>query len=125
MREDEQMRVDKANENRCLICGKPTGVYRIYCEEHRAHAEADDKIIEEAPMEVLFSLIAGIFMRAKLDYMHGEYGDKCDAEVFLRSEWAQELSLSHFDADELITQLDEEIENGLGSAGKHLNHEQW
>jgi len=94
-------------ESTCLICGKP--IYSktmaetpIYCYEHRAYAKADDKIIEEAPMELLFVLIAEIFQRAKDDYINNTDGQRSDAEVFMRGSWAQELSYEGFDAEAVL-----------------------
>ena len=108
----------KAGKGRCIICGKETSSadYRdapIYCEEHRAYADMDDEIIQNAPIELLFVLITGIFFRARLDYLTDSDGQRIDAEQFLRSAWAQELSLSHFDVEELLDRLDEEIEHGF------------
>lgn len=97
---------------KCLVCHKDIPYPMIYCEEHRQCVEEDDKIIREAPQELLFSLIAGIFLRAREDYIFNTDGQRSDAEVFLRNEWAQELSLSGFDPDKLIEIMDEEIENG-------------
>lgn len=100
--------------NKCLICGKLIP-YKdlVYCDEHRIYAEYDNKIIEDAPLEVLFSLIAGIFVRAKIDYIFNTDKQKQDAEQFFRSEWAQELSLTQFDPDDVLKQMDEEIEDGI------------
>lgn len=112
--------------NRCLICGKPVpSKYRAYCDEHRAYARADDKAIEEAPFELLFALIAGIFERAREDYLTDADGKKSDAEWFFRSEWAQELSLSAFDPDEVLIQMDKEIEYGLTETGDYPDGEEW
>lgn len=103
--------------NRCLICGKPVpSKYRAYCDEHRAYAKADDKAIEDAPTELLFALIMAIFERAREDYLTNVDGKRSDAERFFRSEWAQELSLSTFDPDEVLIQMDEEIEYGLNES---------
>lgn len=99
--------------NRCIKCGKPIGKTMAYCDEHRCCAEQDDKIIEDAPLELLFSLIEGVFERAKIDYVLNSEGERSEAEWFLRSEWAQTLSLSGYDPDKLIEMLDEEIADGL------------
>ena len=108
----------KGGRGRCIICGKETisPDYRdvpIYCEEHRAYADKDDEILKTAPKELLFFLIRGIFIRARIDYMTNADGMKTDAEVFFRSLWAQDLSLSEFDATEVLKQMDEDIEDGL------------
>ena len=101
-----------------MICGRETSSddYRnapIYCEEHRAYADMDDEILRTAPMELLYSLIMGIFIRARIDYMTDEDGQKSDAEVFLRGEWAQQLSMSEFNAEELLDRMDKEIADGF------------
>lgn len=108
----------KRNIGQCIICGKETKSpdYRnvpIYCEEHRAYADRDNEILETAPRELLFSLIRGIFIRARIDYMTNADNMKVDAEIFFRSLWAQDLSLSEFDATEVLKQMDEDIEDGL------------
>lgn len=108
----------KGGKGRCIICGKEvfSSDYRdvpIYCEEHKAYADEDDEILKNAPIELLFSLVASIFTRARADYLTDEDGQRSDAEVFLRSVWAQDLSLSVFDADEVLQRMDEEIRNGL------------
>lgn len=108
----------KGGIGRCIICGREirSSDYRdvpIYCKEHRAYADKDDEILQNAPMELLFSLIAGIFIRARTDYITNDDGQRSDAEVFLRSVWAQDLSLSVFDADELLERMDEDIRNGF------------
>lgn len=99
----------------CIICGKPVYSYNsdvaIYCEEHKAFAEKDTEIIQNAPKELLFCLVAGIFQRARDDYIYNTDGMRSDARWFLRSQWAQELSLSEFDAEEVLKLLDEEIAN--------------
>lgn len=111
-------------EGRCLVCGKPIYSHGsevpIYCLEHRAHLKKDDEVFEKMPRELLFSLIAGIFLRAREDYVTNADNQGSDAEVFLRSEWAQQLSLSSFDADAVIEQMDKEI-NEAGRIQKH-NH---
>ena len=106
------------NRGRCIICGRETTSpdYRdvpIYCKEHRAYADKDDEILQTASEELLFSLIVGIFIRARIDYLTNADGMKSDAEVFLRSAWAQELSMSGFDANKVIEMMDEEIADGF------------
>ncbi len=106
----------KNRESKCIVCGKPIYSFKtetpIYCYEHRKEAEQDMKIIDEAPKELLFCLIQGIFERAREDYLSDIDGQRGDAEVFLRSPWAQTLSLSSFDAEDLIDSLNEELEYG-------------
>lgn len=75
-----------------------------------------DEILDEIPLELLFTLIMGIFARARADYLTNSDGKRKDAERFFRSEWAQELSLTVFDPDKLIALMDEEIENGFDNA---------
>lgn len=107
----------KHRESKCFICGKP--VYSngndiaIYCEEHKAFAKLDDELIQTAPMELLFVIISGIFLRARDDYLFNTDGKRKDAESFFRSTWAKELSLWRFDADETINMLNEVIRDGL------------
>lgn len=105
------------NRVKCAICGSPLGEKgqfdRVYCDEHKAYAKVDDKILDEIPLELLFSLIAGIFERARIDYLTDADGKRSDAEVFFRSLWAQDLSLSQFDPDMVLKLMDEEIEYGL------------
>lgn len=114
----ERDKVTGVNHRRskCFVCGKPvysnTNDLAIYCEDHKWYSEIDEKILDEAPMELLFGLIASIFSRARDDYLFDVDGNKKDAEAFLRSEWASELSLWNIDADEVIRILDEVIENG-------------
>lgn len=108
------MYTPKGRRTTCLICGKAISApdYRdvpIYCEEHRAYADKDNKILDEAPMELLFSLITGIFWRAREDYLIDVDGQREDAEIFLRSSWAQDLSLAGFDVEELFESLNEEM----------------
>lgn len=108
----------KNRKSNCIICGKPVYAHNndapIYCYEHRNERMRDQQILDEAPKELLFCLIQGIFERAREDYMTNTEGQKSDAEVFFRGEWAQILSMSEFDADELIKQMDEEISNESG-----------
>lgn len=100
-------------QNKCLICGRDIPNKSLaYCDEHRIYADYDNKLIDEAPLELLFALIAGIFIRARIDYIFDTDKQKEDAEEFFRSEWAQELSLSHFDPEDVLKQMDEEIEDG-------------
>ena len=107
----------KHRESKCFICGKPvysnSNNMAIYCEEHKEYARADEKLINEAPMEFLFSLIASIFIRARDDYLFDTDGKRGDAEEFLRSEWAKELTMWNFDAEETMRMLDEVIANGF------------
>ena len=107
----------KHRKGQCLICGKPVysrqGDTPIYCYEHREQSIRDEQILDEAPKELLFCLIQGIFERAREDYLTNIDNQASDAEVFLRSEWAQLLSLSEFDAEEVIKRMDEEIKNGF------------
>lgn len=117
------------NISRCVICGKPIehrnrGRY-AYCLEHRAYARRDEKILDEMPTELLFALIAGIFTRARIDYLTNADGKKNDAEWFFRSEWAQELSLSQFDPDKVLKLMDEDIENGLTEIGDDSDGAEW
>lgn len=101
------------NRVTCLICGKPIKTDDVYCDEHKDYARRDDKIIQEMPFEILFSLIMGVFTRARQDYMLNPEGQRSDAEWFFRSEWAQELSLSQFDPEEVLKLMDEEVKNGI------------
>lgn len=104
------------NISRCVICGKKISRKNrsyAYCEEHRASAKADDKILDEMPYELMFALIAGIFERAREDYMTDSDGKRTDAEVFFKGDWAQTLSLSAFDPEAVLSEMDEEIENGF------------
>lgn len=108
----------RVSKSTCIICGKETQSddYRevhIYCDEHREYAERDREIIRTTPLEYLYGLIAGIFFRARLDYMTDADGKRADAEAFFRSDWAQDLSLSKFDVEELLDRLDEEAEYGF------------
>ena len=100
------------NRVTCLICGKPIKHDEVYCDEHKDYAKRDDKIIQEMPLELMFSLIMGVFARARQDYIQNPEGQRSYAEAFLRSEWAQLLSLSGYDPEKLIQMLDEEILNG-------------
>ena len=107
----------KHRESRCLICGKP--IYsignnmEIYCEDHKAYASLDNKLLDNMPFELMMSIIASIFIRARDDYLFNTDGKRKDAEKFFRSEWARELTLWNLDADETIKILNEVIENGL------------
>lgn len=107
----------KNRKSACIICGKPVYAHKqdapIYCYEHRNESIHDQQILDEMPHELLFCLIQGIFERAREDYLTNAEGQKSDAEVFFRGEWAQILSMSEFDAEELIKQMDEEIQNGF------------
>ena len=107
----------KNRSSKCIICGKPTYAYKkeapIYCYEHRIHAAQDRYVIDNMPTELLFCLIQGIFERARIDYLTNEDNQRSDAEAFLKSPWAQALSLSYFDAEEALKQMDEEILYGF------------
>lgn len=104
-------------ESKCFICGAPvysnTSEMGLYCYKHKAYAKQDDAAFDNIPNELLLGLIAGIFARARDDYLRNPDGTKEDAKEFLRSEWAQSLSIISFDAEELLRRLDEEIANGL------------
>lgn len=108
----------KCKEGVCFICGKPVYAHSnnvpIYCYEHRAYAKRDQQILDEAPKELLFSLIAGIFLRAREDYLTNAQNQRSDAEVFLKGIWAQNLSIEGFDVDALFEILDEEMANESG-----------
>ena len=105
------------SESKCFICGAPvysnTNEVGLYCYKHKAYAKQDDEAFKNIPNELLLGLIAGIFIRARDDYLRNPDGTKEDARRFLKSEWAQLLSITPFDADEVLRRLDEEIENGL------------
>ena len=109
----------KTKEGACFICGKPVYAHSnnvpIYCYEHRANVEQDQRILDEAPKELVFSLIAGIFLRAREDYLTNADNQRNDAEVFLKGVWAQNLSLNGFDAVKLLEMLDEKIANESGT----------
>lgn len=102
----------KCRESKCFICGKPVYSYSgeapIYCYEHRAQANADSEVFQNAPIELLYTLIAAIFLRAREDYITNSDGMKKDAEIFLRGNWAQELSIEGFDAQKILDMLDGE-----------------
>lgn len=103
---------------RCMVCGRATYSpdYRdvpIYCTKHREYAERDNEMIRTVPLEYMYALIAGIFFRARIDYMTNADGMGADAERFFRSDWAQDLSLSKFDVNEVLKTLDEEAEYEL------------
>ena len=105
------------NRSVCFVCGKTVyGHGRdvpLYCEEHRAHAKHDDEVFNKAPKELLFSLVAGIFLRAREDYLTNTEGQRSDAAVFLKGQWAQSLSVDGYDADALMRLLDEELYDGF------------
>lgn len=102
-------------KSKCYICGAPTYSHGtdtpIYCEKHRAYARQDSEALENAPYELLFSLIAGIFLRAREDYIYNSDNQRKDAEVFFQGDWAQELSLQGFDAKKALEVLNEEIKD--------------
>lgn len=102
----------KMRESPCYICGKPVYAHSrhvpLYCKEHRKYADLDNKIIHEAPEELMHDLTVAIFLRAREDYINNCENQRSDAEVFLRGQWAQKLSLDHYDADKLMKLLDEE-----------------
>lgn len=112
----------KNRESQCIICGEPIYSHGkatpIYCEKHRAHADLDDKIIKEAPLELLFMLTAGIFARARDDYIFNADNQRKSAELFLRSDWAQELSVKGFDVDKIFELLDEEMLDAISGTGE-------
>lgn len=84
-----------------------------------------DEILDEMPLELFFALVRGIFVRARVDYLYDSDGARRDAEVFFRSSWAQKLSLSAFDPDQVIKQMNEEIENGLGKSHGNPLEREW
>ena len=100
--------------SKCYICGTPIyshGVDTpIYCKEHRAYAEQDSQALNDIPYEILFSLIAGIFLRARDDYIYNADNQRRDAEIFLKGDWAQELSIQGFDVKKVFESLDEVID---------------
>ena len=67
---------------------------------------------------MLFSLIAAIFRQARTDYLTNLDGQRSDAEVFLRGEWAQDLSLDGYDVERLFQILDEEAGDGRIDIGE-------
>lgn len=111
----------------CFICGQEvedTG--RIYCREHRElGAKRDKYIIDNAPMEMLMLIMRAIFSRARIDYLLDTDGMRADAERFFRSEWAQDLSLSHFDPDKVIGMMDEEIADGVDKSTIYFDIDKW
>ena len=106
----------KHRKSKCYICGRP--IYSsgndisLYCLEHKAYAKDDDAVLNNMPNELLLCLIAGIFERARDDYLSNARGARKDAKKFFKSDWAQMLTLEGFDPEELLGQLDAEIENG-------------
>lgn len=104
-------------ESKCFICGKPVYSHGtetpIYCKDHRAHADKDNEAIQNAPYELLFLMVAEIFLRAKEDYLFGSKEIRADAMDFLKGEWAQELSVDGFDVKEIFESMDTEMINGL------------
>lgn len=100
------------NRSKCAICGRPINrpnrSWLAYCLDHKAYAELDDKVLDDMPFELMLDLIMGVFQRAREDYMYDIDGKRSDAEVFFRSEWAQLLSLSRFDPEDVLKQMEEE-----------------
>ena len=98
----------------CYICGKPaySSGYDtpLYCAEHRMYAKSDDAILSNMPRDLMLCLVSGIFERARDDYISNADNERANAEKFLKSEWAQTLSIEGFDSQELLIRLNEEIE---------------
>lgn len=101
----------KNRESKCFICGAPIYSHGtdtpIYCKEHKAYAEQDNDALNDIPYEILFTLITGIFLRARDDYIYNADNQRSDAEVFLKGNWAQELSVHGFDTSKLFETLNE------------------
>lgn len=109
---------DKINGNlnrksRCFVCGRPVYSHgietSIYCKEHKHYADKDNAVFDDVPPELLYPLISGIFIRAREDYIFNADGKRSDAEVFLRSQWAQDLSVAGFNVDEVFATLEMEM----------------
>lgn len=101
----------RCKQGECFICGRPVykkgeGDTPIYCKDHKDYALRDSETINHAPKETLFGLIAGIFLRAREDYLYNTDGKGRDAEMFLKGEWAQFLSGDGFNVEQLFETLD-------------------
>ena len=102
-------------QSRCYICGRPTysngNDVSLYCYMHKTYASKDNLALSNIPNELLLCLVAGIFERARDDYINNTDGAKEDARKFFKSEWAQTLAIEGFDPEELMAMMDEETEN--------------
>lgn len=74
------------------------------------YAKSDDAILSNMPRDLMLCLVSGIFERARDDYISNADNERANAEKFLKSEWAQTLSIEGFDSQELLIRLNEEIE---------------
>lgn len=84
-----------------------------------------DEIFKNMSFNAMFLLIEAVFMRARTDYMFNIDGKSRDAELFFRSAWAQTLSLSMFDPDDVLKQMDKEVESGRRQADINPLRDQW
>ena len=71
-----------------------------------------DEIFRTMPRELMLDLVAAIFLKARSDYITNADGKRRDAEIFFRSDWAQELSLKGFEPENVLRMMDEEIKDG-------------
>lgn len=113
------------NRTMCLVCGKPIKPNEVYCDEHKEYADRDNKTLDNIPLELLFPLIEAIFVRARTDYIFNSEGQRESAERFFRSDWAQTLSLSQFEPDDVIDGMDEEILYGLDFITEDTDRGEW
>ena len=98
----------------CCICGEPIESEGrdtpIYCEEHRHYTQRDDMILQNLSLNDTFSICAAILQRARDDYIFDAEGQRSDAEVFLRGNWAQVITNGTLDAERAIAELDRRID---------------
>lgn len=111
----------------CYICGTPIESEGrdtpIYCEKHRHYVKYDDLILRNLSLNDTFGICAAILQRARDDYIYDADGQRSDAEVFLRGNWAQIITNGTLDAELVIAELDRRIDE-LNRTGNNTEQEE-
>ena len=112
----------------CCICGVPIESEGrdtpIYCEEHRHYARQDDLILQNISLNDTFGICAAILQRARDDYIYDADGQRSDAEVFFRSNWAQIITNGALNAEYVIAELNRRIDE-LNRIGINTERTEW
>lgn len=99
----------RRKECQCFICGESISYGRdapAYCERHKDHAKQDDRAIQNMDFDATIRIVCAIFERAREDYIFNIEGQRSDAEVFFRSNWAQVLTNGALHPEAVIRELD-------------------
>lgn len=114
--------------SRCCVCGREIGSpgreSPVYCREHRHYARRDDMILQNISLEDTFRIVTAILIRARDDYILNADGQRSDAEVFFKSNWAQIMTNGELNAELTLRELDRRIYE-LKQTGEYFERAEW